>query len=394
MEQQGDARFGEQYSAVIPANGNRPAKSSAPPLARSVWMRRLIIALTILAWLAIGAVVLAVVGRMIGTLMVLIVAGLLAYIIYPLVRLLQRFMPRVLAIVAVYLVVLSTLAFLLYNVVSAVVQQFASFVLYFQNLLSPQGQRQLEPFIDTLNKLGLSQNQLTAFGEQIAGQLQGLITQAFSALNGIFNVIISVVVIAVLSIYILLDGERIMYWLRYKTPLTQQENINFLIRTMHRTVGGYFRGLLLLSTITGVSMGLILALLGVPYAALLAVVMFVFQFIPVIGGAIALLLCSILSLPQGWVTALIVTIVGIFLQSLIWQILAPRILQDAVKIHPIVAILALFAGMELLGMGLLGGFIAIPLAGVLQAILVAFWGRWKETHPEEFPSELVGHKQD
>jgi predicted PurR-regulated permease PerM len=377
----------------MPANGDRPAPSSAAPLAYSVWMRRLIIALTILAWLAIGAVVLAVVGHMIGTLILLIVAGLLAYVIYPLVLLLQRFMPRVLAIVAVYLVVLSALAFLLYNVVSAVVQQFASFVLYFQYLLTPQGQRQLQPFIDTLNKLGISQDQLTAFGEQIAGQLHGLITQVFPVLNGIINVIISVVVIAVLSIYFLLDGERIIYWLRYKTPLAQRENINFLISTMHRTVGGYFRGLLLLSTIAGVSTGLMLALLGVPYAALLAVVMFVFLFIPVIGGAIAGLLCIILSLPQGWVTALIVTIfVILLLQVLIGQILTPRILGDAVKIHPIVAILALFAGMELLGMGLLGGFIAVPLAGVLQSILVAFWGRWKETHPEEFPSEPVGNK--
>jgi predicted PurR-regulated permease PerM len=383
----------EEYAAAMRANVDRAAPSSAAPLARSVWMRRLIIGLTILVWLAIGAVVLAVVGHMIGTLILLIAAGLLAYVIYPLVLLLQHFMPRVLAIVVVYLVVLSALAFLMYNVVWAVVQQFTSFVLYFQYLLTPQGQRQLQPFIDTLNKLGISQDQLTAFGEQIASQLQGLITQVFPVLNGIINVIISVIVIAVLSIYFLLDGGRLISWLRYKTPLSQRENINFLMSTMHRTIGGYFRGLLLLSMIAAVSTGLMLALLGVPYAALLAVVMFVFLFIPVIGGAIAGLLCIILSLPQGWVTALIVTIfVVLLLQVLIGQILTPRILGDAVKIHPIVAILALFAGMELLGVGLLGGFIAVPLASVLQSILVAFWDRWKETHPEEFPSEPGGNK--
>lgn len=379
----------------MPTNDNRPAPSSGAPLALTVWIRRLIIALTILAWLAIGVVVLAVVGHMIGTLILLIAGGLLAYVIYPLVLLLQRFMPRVLAIVAVYLVGLSALAFLLYNVASAVVQQCVSFVLYFQYLLTPQGQRELQPIIDTLNKLGISQDQLTALGEQVVGQLQGLVTQIFPVLNGIINLIISVIVVAVLSIYFLLDGERIISWLRYKTPLAQRENISFLMSTMHRTVGGYFRGLLLLSTIGGVSTWLMLSLLGVPYAALLAVVMFVFLFIPVIGGAVAGVLCILLSLLQGWVTALIVTIfVILLLQVLIGEILAPRILGDAVKIHPVVAILALFAGMELLGMGLLGGFIAVPLAGVLQSILVAFWGRWKETHPEEFPPQPVGNKQD
>jgi len=217
--------------------------------------------------------------------------------------------------------------------------------------------------------------------------LQGLLIQAFSVINSTINVIVSVGVIALLSIYFLLDGERIMFWLRYNTPLTQRENIAFLLRTMQGSVGGYLRGLLLVSTIAGVGTGLILALFGVPYAALLAVVMFVFMFIPVIGGTLALLLCSLLSLSQGWVTALIVTLLIILLQFLNGQIVTPRIMSNTVNIHPIVAILAMFAGIELLGMGLLGGIIAIPLAGMLQCILVAFWDRWKQTHPEEFPSE-------
>ena len=368
--------------------------SSTTGLLRFVWFRRLIIALTLLAWMAIGAMVISIIGHMLGTLILLIAAGLLAFIIYPIVLLLQRFMPRFLAIIFVYLVVLSALSFLMYNVVASVIQQFSEFVIYFQYLLSPQGQRQLQPFIETLNKLGVSQNQLTAFGEQIVNQLQGLITQIIPVLSGIIYVLISVVVTAVLSIYLLIDGGRIICWLRYKTPIDQRENINFLVTTVNRIVGGYFRGLLILAAIAGISTGIVLTLLGVPYAALLAVVVFVFLFIPVIGGVISGSLCIILSIPQGWVTVLVVTIFEILLQQvLIGQVLTPRILGDAVKIHPIVAILALFAGTELLGMGLLGGFIAVPLAGILQALLIAFWDRWKETHPEQFPLAEIGNKE-
>jgi predicted PurR-regulated permease PerM len=372
---------------------DRPNTSSTQPLFRFVWLRRLIVALTILAWMAIGAVVLSVAGRMIGTLILLIAAGLLAYLIYPLVLLLQRFMPRFLAIIVVYLVVLSALSFLIYGMVASVVQQFTSIVLYFQHLLSPQGQRQLQPYLETLNKLGISQDQLTAFGQQIVNQLQGLIGQVIPVVSGIINLLISVVVVAVLSIYLLIDGGRIISWLRNKTPIDQRENINFLVTTVNQTIGGYFRGLLILVTIAGVSTGIVLALLGVPYAALLAVVVFVFLFIPVIGGVISGTLCIILSLPQGWVTALIVTIFVILLQQvLIGQILTPRIIGDSMKIHPIVAILALFAGIELLGIGLLGGFIAVPLAGILQTLLIAFWNRWKQTHPEQFPPEETRRK--
>ena len=374
---------------------DRPNTSSTQPLFRFVWLRRLIIALTILAWMAIGAVVLSVAGRMIGTLILLIAAGLLAYVIYPLVLLLQRFMPRFLAIIVVYLVVLSALSFLIYSMVASVVQQTTSIVLYFQHLLSPQGQRQLQPYIETFNKLGISQDQLTVFGQQIVNQLQGLIGQVIPVVSGIINVLISVVVVAVLSIYLLLDGGRMISWLRNKTPIDQRENINFLVTTVNQTIGGYFRGLLILATIAGISTGIFLALLGVPYAALLAVVVFVFLFIPVIGGAISGTLCIILSLPQGWVTALIVTIFVILLQQvLIGQILTPRIIGDSMKIHPIVAILALFAGIELLGIGLLGGFIAVPLAGILQTLLIAFWNRWKQTHPEQFPPEETSSKKD
>jgi predicted PurR-regulated permease PerM len=371
------------------SNTDRPDTSYSSPLTRFVWLRRLIVALTILAWMAIGAVALMVAGRMIGSLIILIGAGLLAYLIYPLVVLLQRFMPRLLAILVVYIVVLSALSLLVYYMIASVINQLSSFVVYFEFLLGPGGQRQLQPIIETLAKLGITQDQLTAFGQQIANQLQGLITQVIPVLSGVITLIISVVVIAVLSVYLLFDGGGIIHWLRNKTPIAQRDTINFLITTVDQTIGGYFRGLLILATIAGVSTGIVLALLGVPYAALLAVVVFVFLFIPVIGGVISGTLCIILSLTQGWVIALIVTIFVILLQQiLIGQILTPRILGDAVKIHPIVAIFALFAGTELLGIGLLGGFIAVPLAGILQAFLVAFWARWKKTHPEQFPPEV------
>lgn len=369
----------------------QPNASTPAPFSRSVWFRRLIIALTILAWMAIGAVVLMVAQRMIGTLILLIAAALLANLLYPLVRFLQRFMPRFLAIIVVYLVAVGALSFLLYNMVASVIQQFTSFVFYFQYLISPQGQSQLQPIVETLQKLGISQDQLTTFGQQVVNQLQGLITQVIPVLSGIMNFLMSAIIIAVLSIYFLLDGRRIVYWLRHKTPIAQRDTITFLLITINQTVGGYFRGLLILATIAGVSTGIVLALLGVPYALLLAVIVFIFLFIPVIGGVISGSLCIMLSLPQGWVTALIVIIFVIVLQQVvIGQILTPRILGDAVKIHPIVAILALFAGTELLGMGLLGGFLAVPLAGILQAVLIAYWHRWQATHPEQFPADVTG----
>jgi predicted PurR-regulated permease PerM len=81
-----------------------------------------------------------------------------------------------------------------------------------------------------------------------------------------------------------------------------------------------------------------------------------------------------------------------FLQGIvIGQILSPRIFSKTVGVHPIVALFALFAGAELFG--LLGGFLSVPAAGVLQHIIVAIWHRWKNEHPEQFPPEELPLQQ-
>jgi predicted PurR-regulated permease PerM len=149
---------------------------------------------------------------------------------------------------------------------------------------------------------------------------------------------------------------------------------------------------LLLALIGALCTGIVLALLHVPYAALLAVLFFFLYFLPVIGTYIIAALCILAALSQGWVVTLIVAVFLVLLLGIVMgQILAPRIFSSTVGVHPIVAIFALFAGAELFG--LLGGFLAIPVAGVLQQIIVAFWHRWEHEHPKLFPPEEVPPKQ-
>ena len=99
-------------------------------------------------------------------------------------------------------------------------------------------------------------------------------------------------------------------------------------------------------------------------------------------------LCILAALSQGWVVTLIVAVFLVLLLGVVMgEVLAPRIFSSTVGVHSIVAIFALFAGAELFG--LLGGFLAIPVAGVLQQIIVAIWHRWEHKHPEKFPPEEV-----
>src|SRR5438128_351356 len=112
--------------------------------------RRLISALTVLAFLAIAAVALYATSLIVGAVILMLVSALLAYIIYPLVQFLQRRLRHSLAITVAYLLIAVVLAGVMFIVTSALIRQSTSLAQSIQFLLSPAGARQLQPLIDFL----------------------------------------------------------------------------------------------------------------------------------------------------------------------------------------------------------------------------------------------------
>ena len=357
-----------------------------PAVSPSIWMRRLLIALTIIAWVVIGCFVLFVIWLFGESFTLLLIAGLLAYIIYPFVLFFQRVMPRPLAVIIVYFVLLFALSVLVYLVGVSFVQQLAALITFVTQLLSPEGQQHIRPFLDALQKIGISKEQFTVFGDQFLAQLHGVFLSALPFVGGIFSWIILVFTIATLSVYFLLDGARVITWLRMRTPLNYRDTIGFLLSTADRAAGGYFRGLLLLAIVAGVGAGVFLQLVGNPFSVLLGVLSFALFFIPIIGGFVSGLLCILFALPQGWETALIVGIYIITLQVVILGlILEPRIFNRTVGVHPILVIFAIFAALE--RFSILGVLLAIPITGLVQEILIAYWKRYQTKHPDQFPPQ-------
>src|SRR5258708_24322708 len=185
-----------------------------------------------------------------------------------------------------------------------------------------------------------------------------------------------------LSIYLLIDGARLNRWLRTNLPLSQQTRVHFFLDTLERVIGGYIRGQLILSLLIGLLVGFGMALLHVPFAILLGVLAFVFAFVPVLGTFISGAACVLLALTQGWVWAVIVLVYFIFIHIFEGDLVGPRIVGKAVGLHPIVSLVALIAGSELFGIW--GAIFASPIAGIVQALLIALWLEWRETHPDQF----------
>ncbi len=319
-------------------------------------------------------------GHIVRTLLLLVLAALLAYALAPGVKLLQRVMPRFLAILIMYIVVLGVVSLLIYFVVSTAIQQISTFSTFVQYLLTPKSNGQLNPLEQTLQSVGISQSQIASARDQIIARTEGIAGSAVPLLTGFFDFLLDVVVVAVLSIYFLIDGSRITTW--FRTNMPQAAQANFLLDTLQRVVGGYIRGQVLLSVLIGVLVGGGLTVFHVPYALLLGVLAFILEFIPILGTLVSGLICTLVALTQGWVIALGVLIYFIVVHVLEGDIIGPRIVGKAVGLHPIVSIAALIAGAELFGV--VGALFASPLAGVLQALLIALWIHWRESRPEAF----------
>ena len=355
----------------------------------SRWTRRRDIPLAILAWIALAVVILWAAGHIIRSLLVLTIAAFLAFALVPAVKFFQRWMPRPVAILVVYLVVLTGISMLLYFIVSTAVQEVAQLANYVGKLLTPTGNDQLTPLENIVKSFGVPTDQILQARNAIISQVENLATSVAGStipvLQSVLGVLLDIVLVAVLSVYLLLDGGRAIGWLRNNLPLQQREQGHFVLNTLEHVVGGYIRGQLALSALIGVLVGVGMAVFQVPYAVLLGVMAFVLEFIPVLGTLISGFICVLLALTKGWLIAVLVLGYFVIVHVLEGDVIGPRIVGKAVGLHPIISLVALLAGAELFG--LWGALFASPIAGLLQALLITIWKQWRERHPEQFPEE-------
>lgn len=366
-----------------PAEGQGEEKLAATP----VWTRRLIISLSFLVWLVLIIIIARMLGYVGTALLILIMAALIAYAVQPLVGFFQRIMPRALAILLVYLVILGILGFLFYLLVTTSVAQIAALAAQVSRYLSPGARGKASPLMQILQRVGITQQQMAAFSKSVEAQLSGIATDmaknAVPLLSGIVGGLVNVLLTAIISIYLLVDGRRVVHWVRRNAPVSMQTGTERLLDILQRVVGGYIRGEVVLCGIIGLLVGLGMFILRVPYAVMLGTLAFFLEFIPVIGTLASGVICCLLAMTQGWITFVLVLCYFIGLHALEGYILAPHIVGKAVGVHPAVTLLALAAGSELFGV--LGAVLAAPAAGLIYSVIVSFWLYYREGHKAQFP---------
>ncbi|HEV8190195.1 MAG TPA: AI-2E family transporter, partial [Ktedonobacterales bacterium] len=343
-----------------------------------------------IAWRTILLAAVAVVGLWLvvtlrGIVIQLLVAVILSAGLTPLVLWLEhRGLPRPLSILLIYLAFILALVGLLFLIVPPVVQQAEGFVTNAPALANDlsgrlQQLQQQFPFLPPLDQQ--FQQQLQGLGDQIGAIAAQALTVARFVV-GVFSGFLTAILTLLITFYLVTDGLRIReYFVGFVRP-ARRLNVRAVLDRMGQRMGGWLLGQFVLSGSIGLASYIALLLLGVNGALLLAVIAALGEVVPIIGPFVSAVPVAFIQDP---VKALLVIVAYIIIQQLESNILAPRIIGEAVKLHPLAVILALLVGGEL--MGIPGALIAVPVAAAIS-VLLDEWRAARSAEPGPAPSLL------
>jgi predicted PurR-regulated permease PerM len=208
----------------------------------------------------------------------------------------------------------------------------------------------------------------TATANLSAGGVLGDASSVLTAIEGLATTLAGLVIIAVLTFFMLLEGPR---WRRQVVELVPDRNRPAAARIgsgVYRAVGGFVTGNLLASLLAGAVATTVMLVTGVPYAIPLGLFVAIIELVPYLGPVVATVLVSGVALTQGTATALVVFVLLLVYHMFEGHTLRPLIYGRALKLSPLTVLLAIVIGTEIAG--ILGALAAIPIAGSIRVIVV------------------------
>lgn len=282
-------------------------------------------------------------------LIILFVGVILMSALSPLVTFMARFkIPKSLGIAVTYIIVISIIVGLLALVLPPLLEESSRLI----SVLPPL----LDKIFETASiDKSVFQTQLSSFSRNI-----------FSLTLAIFDNLLTIIFLLVLTFYLLLEKENLEERL-VALFIGREIRVKKLTTQIEEKLGSWFRGQLFLSIVIGVLSFIGLTILGIPYALPLAVIAGVMEIVPVIGPIISAIPPILLALTISPFLSLGVAAMYFVIQQLENHLLVPQVMKRAVGLNPLVVILAIAIGSKLLGFA--GALLAVPLAVVVQIII-------------------------
>ncbi|HTR18448.1 MAG TPA: AI-2E family transporter [Candidatus Paceibacterota bacterium] len=285
--------------------------------------------------------------------------------------LVKRRVPRVIAVIFVYLCFAGAAFVFFYFFVPTLLSDLATFLValpgYFDTFTHFGAFDQYAQLLGIPQPTMLSADSLLS-GIRSALNLDAFFGNALSAATAIFGGVFSFVLIVVFSFYFAVIETGVDDFLRIVTPHRHQRYVQGLWRRSQHKIGLWMQGQLLLAVIMGILVYLGLTILGVPNALVLAVIAACFEIIPVFGPIMAAAPAVMIAFVSGGPTLGLLT-VGLYViaQQFESQLIYPLVVSRVVGVPPLLVILALIIGGELAGF--LGIILSVPAAATIQELV-------------------------
>ena len=310
------------------------------------------------------------------TITIFLIAAFVAFGAHPLVKRLERRMPRPAAIALVYAGLLGALLLLALVIVPIGYGQILVLVVHApQYVVAAEGlvvdtERGLRQVLGDRVSLPSYAQIEAEVGNQVGGLLSGTIAQFGTIVVGAVGALVIGTSALVLSVFFLLQGREVREGILAFVPPARRAGVGALLHELAEVFGHFVAGQALLCAIVGVAVWALLAPAHFAFALLVALVCAVGYAVPFVGMLVAQLVAALLAIPQGTGMVVWVTIAIFVVARIADNLLVPKIMADSLGVSPITVMFAVFAGGELFGIP--GLILGIPAAALLRVLFGYF----------------------
>ena len=327
--------------------------------------------------LVVGIIVLYLLRDFLGA---FVLGAAIAFLIQPAVARLHGLgIPRVLAIVITFVVIIVAVAGLVLLIVplgtsevGQLQRQIPGLAAAAQDRINSLQGSPIQIFGINIDIKGTTDTISSHLREYLLGQAGNAVTIGLSALT----VLLQIVLMFIVAFLLALDAAAFRRVLRRLVPNDYRTDFDQIWRKVRKMLYAYVRGQLIIAALIGILSGIACFALGLPDAVALGMIAGITALIPYLGPFIGAVPAILVGLATSPVKAVLVAIVYFLISNVILNFVYPKIVGDAVRLSPILVIVALFAGFS--WAGILGMFVAVPVAATLRILFDHIYPRLYE----------------
>ncbi len=346
---------------------NEPTPQRSPPLT---------LLIVLIASLLLALAVLAFLGSLGFAGVIMLAAVLIAYLIFPAVQLLKRFIPAIVAIAITYLIFVALVAAMIFIVIPPLIDQARDLIVSVPGLVRRLTDAIANPNNRLFSKLpGDVRTYIVGLPDQAVQFLStyGIVVaqRTFNVLLSTVSLALSLIIVPILAAYLLFDSPQLKRAALGFVPERARAKTLAIAADLDTAIGAFVRGQVLDGAIVAVMIAAMLYLMHVPYALLIGVTAGVLNLVPYLGSIVGFIPSVTLALGyNGWQNALGVSILFAVIQQIDGTFILPRIMKANVSLSPVVIIVSILIGSALFGV--VGTFLAVPVAAMLRVLKVHF----------------------